>query len=246
MRLTGKTAIVTGGARGIGAAVVRALAAEGARVVVTDVLDDEGTRLADEWGDDVVFQHLDVTDEAGWQAVVAAAEREFGPVSVLVNNAGIVEFGSIEQMAPEVFRRQLEVNLVGPWLGMRAVLPSLRRAGGGSVVNISFTAGLMGYVNLSGYVASKWGLRGLTKAAALEFASDQVRVFSVHPRPIRTPMVGGMDEGTTTAGQPIPRFGEPDEVAAMVRFLVTEATYSTGSEFVVDGGVTTGPVEPVA
>lgn len=246
MRLTGKTAIVTGGARGIGTAVVRALAAEGARVVVTDVLDDEGTRLADEWGDDVVFQHLDVTDEAGWQAVVAAAEREFGPVSVLVNNAGIVEFGSIEQMAPEVFRRQLEVNLVGPWLGMRAVLPSLRRAGGGSVVNISFTAGLMGYVNLSGYVASKWGLRGLTKAAALEFASDHVRVFSVHPRPIRTPMVGGMDEGTTTAGQPIPRFGEPDEVAAMVRFLVTEATYSTGSEFVVDGGVTTGPVEPVA
>lgn len=243
MRLAGKTAIVTGGARGIGAAVVRALAAEGARVVVTDVLDEEGKRLADELGATVSYRHLDVTDEAAWREVVAATEREHGPVAVLVNNAGIVDFGAIEEQSPESFRRLLEVNLVGPWLGMRATLPSLRRAGGGCVVNVSSTAGLMGYVNLGGYVASKWGLRGLTKTAALEFAKDKVRVVSVHPGPIRTPMTGGMDD-SVAADQPIPRFGEPDEVAAMVRFLVTEATYSTGSEFVVDGGAATGTVTP--
>jgi len=245
MRLAGKTAIVTGGARGIGAAVVRALAAEGARVLVTDVLDDEGKHLADELGGNVAYRHLDVTDEAGWREVVAAAEREFGPVAVLVNNAGIVEFGTIEAQPPDSFRRVLEVNLVGAWLGMRATLPSLRRAGGGCVVNLSSTAGLLGYTNLGGYVASKWALRGLTKTAALEFARDGVRVVSVHPGPIRTPMTGGMGD-ELTADQPIARFGEPEEVAAMVRFLVTEATYSTGTEFVVDGGAATGVVAPAA
>lgn len=244
MRLAGKAAIVTGAARGIGAAVAQALAAEGAWVVVTDVLDAEGKQLAHDLGERVTYQHLDVTDEAGWQAVVAAAEAEFGPVAVLVNNAGIVEFGTIETQTPASMHRLLEVNLVGAWLGMRAALPSLRRAGGGCVVNVSSTAGLMGYANLGGYVASKWALRGLTKTAALEFAADNVRVCSVHPGPIRTPMTGGMGD-EVAAGQPIPRFGEPAEVAAMVRFLVTEATYSTGSEFVVDGGAATGITPPV-
>lgn len=239
MRLADRTAVITGAARGIGAAVARSLLAEGANVVLTDVLDEAGEQLAAELGGKALYQHLDVTDEAGWQAVMARAEREFGPVSVLVNNAGIVEFGRIESQSVESVRRLLEVNLVGAWLGMRATLASLRRAGGGCIVNVSSTAGLMGYANLGGYVASKWALRGLTKTAALEFAADGVRVCSVHPGPIRTPMTGGMDD-SVVADQLIPRFGEPEEVAAMVRFLVTEATYSTGSEFVIDGGAVTG------
>lgn len=248
MQLQDKTVIVTGGARGIGAAVVRKLAADGARVVITDVLEVEakelsdqlGEQLGDELGSRVMYHYLDVTEPAQWRAVVAAAEERFGPVSVLINNAGIVEFGRIEEQPLESFQRVLDVNLTGAWLGMKAVLPSLRRAGGGCVVNVSSTAGLMGYSNIGGYVASKWGLRGLTKTAALEFAPLGIRVFSVHPGPIRTPMTAGMEETAISADQPIPRFGEPEEVAAMVHFLVTAATYSTGTEFIVDGGVVTG------
>jgi 3alpha(or 20beta)-hydroxysteroid dehydrogenase len=239
MLLRDRTVIVTGGARGIGAAIVRRFAVDGARVVVADVLDEEAKVLADALGDRVVHHHLDVTDPGQWQAVVAAAEERFGPVSVLVNNAGILEFGTIEEQDLATFRRVLDVNLTGPWLGMHTVLPSLRRAGGGCVVNVSSTAGLMGYSNLGAYTASKWALRGLTKTAALEFAPDGVRVCSVHPGPIRTPMTAGMGD-ELAAGQPIPRFGEPDEVASMVRFVVAEATYSTGTEFVVDGGAVTG------
>lgn len=241
MDLRDRVVIVTGGARGIGAAIARRFVDGGARVVVADVRDDEGRALAAELGDRAVYTRLDVTDADAWQAAVTAAEQTFGPVTVLVNNAGIVEWGSIEQMPPEVFRRVLDVNLYGSWLGIRATLPSMRRGGGGCVVNISSTAGLMGYADLGGYVASKWGLRGLTKTAALELARDGIRVCSVHPGPIRTPMVAGVDE-STVADQPIPRFGEPDEVARMVEFIVTGATYSTGAEFLVDGGVATGTV----
>lgn len=246
MRVRDRAAIVTGGARGIGAAVVRALVDEGARVVIADRLDREGEALAADLGERAAFQHLDVTDADQWQAAVDATEQRFGPVAVLVNNAGILEFGRIEQLDPAVFRRLLEVNLVGPWLGIRAALPSMRRVGEGCVVNVSSTAGLMGYPELSGYVASKWGLRGLTKTAALELAADRIRVCSVHPGAVRTPMTAGMGE-ETTLHQLIPRFGEPEEVARMVRFLVVEATYSTGTEFVLDGGVVTGPPpEPYA
>jgi 3alpha(or 20beta)-hydroxysteroid dehydrogenase len=241
MDLRDRAAIVTGGARGIGAAIARRFVAGGARVVVADVLDEEAGRLAAELGDRALSVHLDVTDADGWRAAVTAAEDAFGPVTVLVNNAGIVVWGSLEDMSPEEFRRVLEVNLYGAWLGIRATVPSMRRGGGGCVVNISSTAGLMGYAGLGGYVASKWGLRGLTKTAALELARDGIRVCSVHPGPIRTPMVAGVAE-STVADQPIPRFGEPDEVARMVEFVVTGATYSTGSEFVVDGGVATGTV----
>jgi 3alpha(or 20beta)-hydroxysteroid dehydrogenase len=244
MRLDGATAIVTGGARGIGAAVARVLVPEGTRVLIADVRDAEGEALAAQLGERTAYQHLDVTDAAAWHTAVVAAEQRFGPVAVLVNNAGIVEFGAIDQQEPETFRRVLEVNLIGAWLGMRAVVPALRRAGGGCVVNVSSTAGLMGYANLGAYVASKWGLRGLTKTAALELAPDRVRVCSVHPGPIRTPMTAGSDD-RVVAGQPIPRFGEPEEVARMIRFVIAEATYSTGAEFVVDGGAATG-LTPVA
>ncbi|MFE7750730.1 SDR family oxidoreductase [Streptomyces sp. NPDC057428] len=237
--LDGKVALVTGGARGIGAAVVRAFAAEGASVLITDVLVDEGRALQEEIGAPARFYAEDVTNEADWTAAVTAAEREFGPVSLLVNNAGILEFGSIEETDPRTFRHVIDVNLFGPWLGMRAVAPSMRRAGGGVILNVSSTAGLMGYAALDAYVASKWGLRGLTKAAALDLAADHIRVCSIHPGPISTPMTAGMDD-SVIADQPIARYGTPEEVARMAVFLAAEATYSTGSEFVVDGGATTG------
>ena len=238
-KLDGRVAVVTGGARGIGASVARLFVAEGATVVIADRLESEGKALAAELGESARFASLDVADEAQWQAVMDLASREFGAVGILVNNAGIVEFGTIEEQSPKEFQHVLDVNLVGPWMGMHAAVPSLRRAGGGVVINVSSTAGLMGYSNLGAYVASKWGLRGLTKTAALEFAPDGIRVCSIHPGPIRTPMTAQFDD-TMTAAQPIARFGEPEEVAKMALFVAADATYSTGCEFVVDGGATVG------
>lgn len=238
---TASTVLITGGARGIGAAVARAFHATGAHVVVADVLDEEGGRLAQQLGDRAYYVHLDVTRAEDWSEAVAAAERLAGPLTALVNNAGILAVGSIEAQSEADFRHVLDVNLTGTWLGMRAALPSLRRAGGGTVVNVSSTAGLQGYADIGAYVASKWAVRGLTRTAALEFAPDGVRVCSVHPGPIRTPMTEGMAD-SAVAGQPLARFGEPEEVARMVLFVVTQATYSTGCEFVVDGGAVAGTV----
>lgn len=238
-KLDGKVAVVTGGARGIGASIARLFVAEGAAVVIADRLESEGKALAAELGDAARFASLDVADEAQWQAVMDLAARELGAVGILVNNAGIVEFGTIEEQSLQEFQHVLDVNLVGPWMGMHAAVPSLRRAGGGVVINVSSTAGLMGYSNLGAYVASKWGLRGLTKTAALELAPDGIRVCSIHPGPIRTPMTAQFDD-TMTAAQPIARFGEPEEVAKMALFVAADATYSTGCEFVVDGGATVG------
>ncbi|MGW5316586.1 SDR family oxidoreductase [Nocardia thailandica] len=235
----GRSVVVTGGARGIGAAVARTLAATGAGIVVADLLEDEGRSVAAEIGEQAVFHHLDVTDEREWTRVLDTAEGRFGPLAVLVNNAGIVDFGSVESESPARFRHVIDVDLMGSWLGMHLAAPRLRAAGDGVIVNVSSTAGLMGYSGISAYVAGKWGLRGLTKAAAIELGSSGVRVCSVHPGPIHTPMTAGMDPAIA-AGQPLPRFGEPEEVAAMVDFIVTRATFSTGSEFVLDGGATAG------
>ena len=244
--LEGAVAVVTGGARGMGAAHVRGLAERGAFVLAGDVLDDEGEALAAELGDRVSYAHLDVTDEQEWSDAVATAEDRYGPVSILVNNAGIVTWGTIESMPVTDWQRTIDVNLTGVWLGMRTVVPSMRRAGGGAIVNISSTAGLQGYSNIGSYVASKWGVRGLTKAAALELARDKIRVNSIHPGPIRTPMTAGLRPDTALA-QPIPRIGEPEEVTAMLLFVLADATYSTGHEFVVDGGATIGqPLGPDA
>jgi len=239
MSLDGSVAIVTGAARGMGAEHVRGLVRAGARVVATDVLDEEGRALAGELGDSVMYRHLDVTNVDDWETVVAQAEEAWGPVKVLVNNAGIVAFGPIDALAPSDWQRAIDINLTGVFLGMHAVVPSMKQANGGAIVNISSTAGLVGYANLGAYVASKWGVRGLTKTAAIEFGPANIRVNSIHPGPIRTPMTDGLDLASI-ADQPIPRIGEPAEVTAMLLFILQEATYSTGHEFVIDGGTIIG------
>lgn len=239
--IDGQVVLVTGAARGMGAQHVRGLVAHGAKVLAADVLDDEGRALAAELGEQVVYCHLDVTDEAQWRDAVALAESSFGPIRHLVNNAGILTFGSIEDMSPQDWQRTIDVNLTGVWLGMHCVIPSIKRAGGGSIVNVSSTAGLQGYGNIGAYVASKWGIRGLTKTAALELGPAGIRVNLIHPGPIRTPMIAGMSEDMAAA-QPIARIGEPAEVTAMLLFLLADATYSTGHEFVVDGGAIVGQI----
>lgn len=240
-RFDGTVALVSGGARGMGASHVRALVDEGAKVVIGDILDDDGNALAADIGDSVRFVHLDVTRDDDWKNAVATAESEFGPVSLLVNNAGIVSYGDIADMDPADFRKVIDINLTGVFLGMHYAVPSIRNAGGGVIINISSTAGLMGYASISAYTASKWGVRGITKSAALELGRDNIRVMSIHPGPIRTPMTGDMGD-EITAVQPIARMGEPEEVTKLLMFMAADATYSTGSEFVVDGGAVLGPV----
>lgn len=237
--LDGVVALVTGAARGMGAEHVRGLARAGALVVATDVLDDDGMALVEEVGDAVVYRHLDVTSDSDWSDVVGVTEASLGPIGVLVNNAGIVTWGSISDMMPDDWRRTIDINLTGTWLGMHTVAPSMQRAGGGAIVNISSTAGLQGYANLGAYVASKWGVRGLTKTAAIELGPSGIRVNSIHPGPIRTPMTDGLAL-EMLRGQPIPRIGKPAEVTAMLLFILQEATYSTGHEFVIDGGTVIG------
>src|SRR3989475_12840570 len=188
-RFDNRTVIVRGGPRGMGSSHVRGFVAEGADVVIADVLEQEGRTVAGELGDHAIFSRLDVTSDRDWAATVAAAEDAFGPVSVLVNNAGIVRFGPIAETEPTTWRQVIDINLTGSYLGIRAVLPSMRKAGGGAIVNISSGAGLTATFGLAAYVASKWGVRGLTKTAALELGRDNIRVNSVHPGAIRTPIL---------------------------------------------------------
>lgn len=241
--LKNQVVLVTGAARGMGAEHVRGLVRAGARVVATDVLDDEGRALVAELGDSVIYTHLDVTNEDQWRAAVALAEATFGPIHHLVNNAGILSMGSIEDMPLATWQRTLDVNLTGAWIGMHVTVPSIKKAGGGSIVNVASTAGLQGYAYLGAYVASKWGLRGVTKTAALELGPHGIRVNLIHPGPIRTPMIAGIDTSIADA-QPIARVGEPSEVTAMLLFLLADATYSTGHEFIIDGGAVIGQVMP--
>ena len=242
--LEGKVALVSGGARGMGAAEVRRLHGAGATVVAADILDDDGKALADALGERARYVHLDVTSEEAWFAVVDEIEREFGHLDVLVNNAGILKFNALADTPLEEFREVLDVNLIGTFLGMKAAIPAMKRAGGGSIVNISSTEGLAGTVFCGAYTASKFGVRGITKVAAIEYGADKIRVNSVHPGGIDTPMTRAvMDEdgrkyvGKRVAGSK--RMGEADEVAGVVLFLAgDDSSYCTGAEFVVDGGVT--------
>lgn len=246
-RLQNDIAIVTGGARGLGEAITRRLVEDGARVVVADVLEQEGAVLAKELGDAVRFEQLDVRDADRWQAVVSAAERDLGAVTVLVNNAGVVDFSSLLDSSEDDFRRVVDINQVGVFLGMRAVAPVMRAAGRGAVVNVSSVAGMQGYPGIFSYVASKWAVRGMTKAAALELAPYGIRVNSIHPGTTRSPMTAGLDEQSQSAGVPLRRLGEAEEVAALVAYLVSpEASYTTGAEHVIDGGVLAGMMVPDA
>jgi 3alpha(or 20beta)-hydroxysteroid dehydrogenase len=240
-RFDGTVALISGGARGMGASHARGLVAEGAKVIFGDILDDDGKRLEEELGEPAHYVHLDVTKDDDWKYAVAAAEKQYGPISLLVNNAGIVSFGPVEVMEPDEFRRVIDINLTGTFLGMHYTVPSMRKAGGGVIINISSTAGLMGYATISAYGASKWGVRGMTKAVAMELGKDNIRVMSIHPGPIRTPMTEGFGD-EMTAAQPIARMGTPEEVTKLLMFMAADATYSTGSEWVVDGGAVLGPV----
>jgi 3alpha(or 20beta)-hydroxysteroid dehydrogenase len=238
-KLDGAVIVVSGGSRGIGAQISRTLAAEGARVVIGDVLDADGNALAAEIGG--LFVHLDVTDPDDWSALVQQATSTFGKVTGLVNNAGVVGFTPVGATSLEEWNRIISINLTGVFLGMEAAVPALKQAGGGVIVNLSSTAGMQGYSNLAAYVASKWGVRGLTKAAALDLGPDNIRVVSIHPGGIRTPMTAGLDEKAYSR-QPIARIGEPEEIAKLALFLIADATYSTGTEFIADGGATVGQV----
>ena len=231
--------IVTGGAGGIGAAAATLLASQGAHVMIADIKDEDGAALARDLGDKVIYRHLDVTSPDHWQAAVAQAEAEFGGLNALFNNAGIVDFTSVTDTTVEDWQRTIAINLTGAFLGIHTCAPAIAKAGGGAIVNTSSTAGMMGYGGIASYVASKWGVRGLTKAAALDLAGDNIRVMSIHPGPIRTNMTAGLAD-EMMAAQPIPRIGEPEEVARLIRFLLCEATYSTGGEFLIDGGVVSG------
>lgn len=243
-RLTGKIAVITGAARGMGAAEARLFADEGAHVLLCDVLDDEGIPLAEELGEAARYRHLDVTDETQWIAALAAVMAEFGTPDILVNNAGVLQFAPLVSMLRSDFERVLDINLVGPFLGMKTVGATMTEAGTGSIVNISSTGGLVGMSMIGAYTASKWGLRGLTKSAAIEFGHQGVRVNSIHPGGVDTPMAnpdGGDVDQAQYAAQPIQRIGRPEEVAQLALFLASdESSYSTGSEFVVDGGQTAG------
>jgi 3alpha(or 20beta)-hydroxysteroid dehydrogenase len=239
-KLDGKVALITGGARGMGAVHARTLQAEGAIVIITDVLDDEGAAVAKELG--ITYLHHDVTDEKQWNSVITEIEKLHGPIAILINNAGVVGFTPVADTDLDEWNRVLAINLTGPFLGIKTITPSMRKVGGGVIVNISSTAGMIGYSNLSAYVSSKWGLRGLTKAAALDLAADNIRVVSVHPGGVRTPMTAGIEDPENYKRQPIKRIGEPDEIAKLVLYLVADATYSTGTEFIADGGATVGQV----
>ena len=242
-RLEGKVAIITGAARGQGEAEARRFVAEGAQVLLTDVLDAEGEAVAGSLGDAAAYRHLDVTVEEEWVAAVADCEERFGPVTVLVNNAGILDFSPIHKQDVGRFRTVVDINLVGPLIGMKTVAPSMRRAGGGSIINVSSNAGIVGLPSAGAYVASKWGLRGLSKTAAMDLGAIGVRVNSVHPGGILTPMTdfeGSADSGWARA-LPAGRMGQPEEVANVVTFLASdEASYVTGAEWSVDGGATAG------
>ncbi|MFH8564416.1 SDR family NAD(P)-dependent oxidoreductase [Streptomyces sp. NPDC017988] len=239
--LDGRTVLITGAARGQGAAEARLFAEAGARVVVTDVREEEGREVAASLGGQGEFVRHDVTDARGWAAAVARALDAFGRLDALVNNAALWRTASVEEETYENFEALLRVNLLGPFLGIQAVLPALKEAGGGSIVNVSSTAGLVGIPGHAAYGSTKFGLRGLTRSSALDLARYGVRVNSVHPGAVDTPMIAATSAGRDWSHLPLGRMGRPEEVGEVVLFLASDASsYITGAEFAVDGGSTTG------
>lgn len=246
-RLEGKVAIVTGGARGTGEATARRFVQEGARVVLADVLDLPGQKVAAELGPAAHFVHLDVTSEADWAACLAQTVSRFGRLDVLVNNAAVLHIGPLEETSLADWERLTRVNLTGPFLGIKVCAKAMRAAGGGSIVNVSSIDGLEGMSYVAAYASTKWGLRGLTKCAALELGSDGIRVNTVCPAggsdemaaPWRPP--GSKDTSGYMDKRPIPRRGTVEEIASMILFLASdEASFCTGGDFPVDGGHSCG------
>ncbi|MBT4518859.1 MAG: glucose 1-dehydrogenase [Halieaceae bacterium] len=249
-KLEGKVALITGGARGQGEAEARLFVEQGARVIIADVTDDAGAEVARSLGDAAHSIHLDVASEENWTAAIAETLDVFGRLDILVNNAGIFRIGLLESLSLADYMAVIEVNQVGVFLGMRAVVQAMRGAGGGSIVNISSTAGREGVEGMIGYVGSKWAVRGMTKTAAMELGRYGIRVNSVHPGAVDTPLINsgefaGVDQSAAYAGLPIPRVGQPEELAKLVLFLACDdSSYSTGSEFTADGGRLAGIREP--
>lgn len=239
-RLQGKTAVITGGARGMGASHARLFVREGASVVITDLREDEGRALAAELGPSARFISHDVTRAESWQEVVAATEDNFGPMDILVNNAGIGHLVPFDELTEAEFRLFFEVNQLSVFHGTKAAAASMGRRGGGSVINISSVAGLVAAPDGFAYIASKFAVRGMTKSAALDLARHGIRVNSVHPGMVRTPMLAGTDmAGRLDHLIPLGRIGESGDVSGLVLFLASdESRYCTGAEFVVDGGWT--------
>jgi 3alpha(or 20beta)-hydroxysteroid dehydrogenase len=238
-RLKDKVILISGGARGQGAAEARLFVAEGARVVIGDVLEPEGRRLASELGPAVSFVRQDVTHERDWGTAVSEAEK-FGGLHGLVNNAGIYQPRRLLETHTELFDRHMRVNQLGCFLGMKSVVPLMEQSGGGSIVNISSVAGLRGSPGAIAYSATKWALRGMTKAAAIDLAPRKIRVNSVHPGPIDTEMIKvSPPEQIQQRLQLVPmkRMGTAEEVASLVLFLLSdESGYITGAEVAIDGG----------
>jgi 3alpha(or 20beta)-hydroxysteroid dehydrogenase len=235
-RVDWKVALISGGARGMGASHARLLVAEGANVVIGDILDDDGQALADELGSAARYVHLDVTEPEQWTVAVATAVEEFGKLNILVNNAGIINYGPLKTFDLEKWRKVLDVNVTGTLLGIQAVVDPMTAAGGGSIINISSIEGLRGAPWVHGYVTSKWAVRGLTKSAALELAPNNIRVNSLHPGFIRTPMTAKLPHESLII--PLGRPGEAHDVSSFVLFLASdESSYATAAEFVIDGGL---------
>jgi 3alpha(or 20beta)-hydroxysteroid dehydrogenase len=242
-RLDSKVAIVTGGAQGQGAAIARAYVAEGAKVVIADIAKERGQALADELGAAAHFVGHDVSDAAAWATLVEDTSTRFGPVNVLANNAGILRFGDIERMPAEEVELVWRVNQLGCFLGMQAVARTMRTNGGGSIINASSIEGLAGMAACTAYAATKWAIRGMTKCAAMELGPKGIRVNSVHPGMIDTPMtrVHGGDAAMEYGASKVPlgRVGHPEDIAPVYVFLASdESSYLNGAEIAVDGGVT--------
>lgn len=248
MRLEGKVALISGGSRGMGAYEAELFIKEGAKVVIGDVRDDEGSALAEkiaEGGGEAVFMHLDVTSESDWAAAVKEAVTRYGKLDVLVNNAGVSARGSIEETSVDDWDRVMDINAKGVFLGTRSAIPEMRKAGGGSIINISSQLGLVGMGESSPqYQASKGAVRIFSKSAAIQYAAEGIRINSVHPGPIITPMTEARRSDAAVQQRmisriPLGRYGESEDVAYGVLYLASdESSFVTGSELVIDGGWT--------